>query len=42
MLAEGPRYLSMLLLLRITAEVAATVLLTVALVHWLGSAGGRS
>jgi CBS domain containing-hemolysin-like protein len=36
-LAEGPRYLSMLLLLRITAEVAATVLLTVALVHWLGS-----
>jgi CBS domain containing-hemolysin-like protein len=36
-LAEGPRYQSMLLLLRITAEVAATVLLTVALVHWLGS-----
>ena len=37
LLAEGPRYMSMLLLLRITAEVAATVLLTVALVHWLGS-----
>jgi len=36
-LAEGPRYLNMLLLLRITAETAATVLLTVALVHWLGS-----
>jgi CBS domain containing-hemolysin-like protein len=36
-LAEGPRYMSMLLLLRVTAEVAATVLLTVALVHWLGS-----
>jgi CBS domain containing-hemolysin-like protein len=36
-LAEGPRYLNILLLLRITAETAATVLLTVALVHWLGS-----
>jgi CBS domain containing-hemolysin-like protein len=36
-LAEGPRYLNMLLMLRITAETAATVLLTVALVHWLGS-----
>jgi CBS domain containing-hemolysin-like protein len=36
-LAEGPRYLSMLLLGRVTAETAATVLLTVALVHWLGS-----
>ena len=36
-LAEGPRYLNMLLLMRITAETAATVLLTVALVHWLGS-----
>ncbi|HEY3958810.1 MAG TPA: hemolysin family protein [Streptosporangiaceae bacterium] len=37
MLAEGPRYLNTLLLLRVTAETAATVLLTVALVHWLGS-----
>jgi CBS domain containing-hemolysin-like protein len=36
-LAEGPRYLGMLLLGRVTAETAATVLLTVALVHWLGS-----
>jgi CBS domain containing-hemolysin-like protein len=36
-LAEGPRYLNTLLLLRMTAETAATVLLTVALVHWLGS-----
>jgi len=36
-LAEGPRYLNMLLMLRITAETGATVLLTVALVHWLGS-----
>jgi CBS domain containing-hemolysin-like protein len=36
-LAEGPRYLNMLLLLRITAEIAATVLLTAALVHWLGT-----
>jgi CBS domain containing-hemolysin-like protein len=36
-LAEGPRYLYMLLLLRVTAETAATVLLTVAFVHWLGS-----
>jgi CBS domain containing-hemolysin-like protein len=37
MLAEGPRYLNTLLLLRVTAETAATVLLTVAFVHWLGS-----
>ncbi len=36
-LAEGPRYLNMLLLLRITAQTAATVLLTAALVGWLGS-----
>jgi CBS domain containing-hemolysin-like protein len=36
-LAEGPRYLNTLLLLRVTAETAATVLLTVAFVHWLGS-----
>jgi CBS domain containing-hemolysin-like protein len=36
-LAEGPRYLNSLLLLRVTAETAATVLLTVAFVHWLGS-----
>jgi len=40
-LAEGPRYLTTLLLLRVTAETAATVLLTVALVHWLG-AGWRA
>jgi CBS domain containing-hemolysin-like protein len=40
-LTEAPRYLNMLLLLRITAETAATVLLTVALVHWLG-AGWRA
>jgi CBS domain containing-hemolysin-like protein len=37
MLAEGPRYLNTLLLLRVTAQTAATVLLTVAFVHWLGS-----
>ena len=37
MLADAPRYLNTLLLLRVTAETAATVLLTVALVHWLGS-----
>ncbi|HEY2576732.1 MAG TPA: hemolysin family protein [Streptosporangiaceae bacterium] len=37
MIAEGPRYLDTLLLLRVTAETAATVLLTVAFVHWLGS-----
>jgi CBS domain containing-hemolysin-like protein len=36
-LAEGPRYLNMLMLLRMIAETAATVLLTVAFVHWLGT-----
>jgi CBS domain containing-hemolysin-like protein len=36
-LADGPRYLNTLLLLRITAQTAAIVLLTAALVHWLGS-----
>ncbi len=36
-LADGPRYLNTLLLLRITAQTAAIVLLAAALVHWLGS-----
>ena len=36
-LAEDPRYLNTLLLVRITAETAAVVLLTVAFVQWLGS-----
>jgi magnesium and cobalt exporter, CNNM family len=35
-LAEAPVYLSVLLLIQICAETAATVLLTAALVHWLG------
>ena len=35
-LAEVPRYLSVLLLGRVAAEVSATVLVTAVLVHWLG------
>ena len=35
-LAEAPVYLSVLLLIQICAETAATVLVTAALVHWLG------
>ena len=43
MLADVARYLSVLLLARIAAELSATVLVTVVLLHWLGSAaGGRS
>jgi CBS domain containing-hemolysin-like protein len=36
-LAEAPVYLSLLLLVQICCETAATVLVTVALLHWLGS-----
>ena len=36
-LADVARYLSVLLLARIAAELTATVLVTVALLHWLGS-----
>jgi CBS domain containing-hemolysin-like protein len=36
-LAEGPRYLSMLLLGRVVTQTGAIVLLTAALVHWLGA-----
>ncbi len=35
-LAEAPVYLSVLLLIQICAETGATVLVTAALVHWLG------
>jgi CBS domain containing-hemolysin-like protein len=35
-LAEVPRYLSVLLLARVAAEVGATVLVATVLVHWLG------
>jgi magnesium and cobalt exporter, CNNM family len=35
-LAEAPVYLSVLLLIQICAETAAAVLVTAALVHWLG------
>jgi CBS domain containing-hemolysin-like protein len=34
-LAEVSRYLSVLVLIRVTGEIAATVLLTAALVHWI-------
>src|SRR5215468_10606200 len=36
-LADAPVYLSVLLLVQICCEVAATVLVTAALLHWLGS-----
>jgi CBS domain containing-hemolysin-like protein len=36
-LADAPIYLSVLLLVQICCEVAATVLVTAALLHWLGS-----
>ena len=36
-LADVARYLSVLLLARIAAELSATVLVTVVLLHWLGS-----
>ncbi len=36
-LSDVPRYLSVLLLARIAAELSAVVLVTVVLVHWLGS-----
>jgi magnesium and cobalt exporter, CNNM family len=36
-LADPARYLSVLLLIRVLCEVAAVVLLTAALVHWLGT-----
>ena len=36
-LADAPVYLSVLLLVQICCEVAATVLMTAALLHWLGS-----
>jgi len=35
-LAEVPRYVSVLLLARVAAEVGATVLVTAVLLHWLG------
>ncbi len=35
-LAEMPRYLSVLLLARVAAEISSAVLVTAALVHWLG------
>jgi CBS domain containing-hemolysin-like protein len=35
-LQEVPRYLSVLLLARVAAEIGATVLVAAALVHWLG------
>jgi CBS domain containing-hemolysin-like protein len=35
-LADVPRYLSMLLLARVAAELSATVLVAVVLLHWLG------
>jgi len=35
-LAEVPRYLLVLLLARVAAEVTATVLVTVVLLHWIG------
>jgi CBS domain containing-hemolysin-like protein len=35
-LAEVPRYMAVLLLARVAAELAATVLLTAALLHWMG------
>ena len=35
-LAEVPRYLFVLLLARVAAEVTATVLVTVVLLHWIG------
>jgi magnesium and cobalt exporter, CNNM family len=40
-LADAPVYLSVLLLVQICSETAATVLVTAALVHWLG-AGWRT
>ena len=36
-LAEVPRYLSVLLLARVLAQVCAIVLVTVVLLHWIGS-----
>jgi magnesium and cobalt exporter, CNNM family len=36
-LADAPAYLSVLLLVQICCETAATVLVTAALLHWLGS-----
>ena len=36
MLADLPRYLSVLLLLRASCETSAAVLVTAAFVHWLG------
>ena len=36
MLADVPRYLSVLMLARIAAELSATVLVTAVLLHWLG------
>src|SRR5512133_1916366 len=36
-LADAPVYLSVLLLVQICCETAATVLVTAALLHWLGS-----
>jgi CBS domain containing-hemolysin-like protein len=36
-LAEMPRYLSVLLLARVAAEISATVLMTVVLLHWMGN-----
>ena len=35
-LADVARYLAVLLLARVAAELSATVLVTVVLVHWLG------
>ena len=35
-LAEVPKYIAVLLLLRVAAELAATVFVTAAFVHWLG------
>ena len=37
-LADVPRYLSVLMLARIAAELAATAAVTVVLLHWLRSA----
>jgi CBS domain containing-hemolysin-like protein len=36
-LAEVPRYLTVLLLARAAAEISATVLMTVVLLHWIGN-----
>ncbi len=35
-LAEAPRYLSLVLLIRVAAEISSAVLVTAVLVHWLG------